>query len=335
MRAADIEPLRWVVYRSYLQILMELYGPESATGYEVRSPEFMDLYLRRDPAGCFVAEAPDGAPAGAVFCFAWGEVGWFGSLAVVPEWQGRGMGQALTGRAIDYLTERGCRRLGLETWPHSALVRHLYGKFGFRPVRSTLKFSRPVAGAGQDAAGDGAEAEAGAGADVDWSGPAAGAALERYLDAVGAVTAAQAAASPGEPWVDYRVEVEAPVATGWADVAVARDAAGAPAGFALCYLRRPGGGPVAALDVRLMGVAPGRGAVAVLDRLLRACDARAARDGLPSVTVDANLRHAEAAALLRARRFRPVYELLRMERPVPGFDPDARSPLIDFSRWAG
>ena len=325
MRAADVEPLRWVVYRSYLQILMELYGPESATGYEVRSPEFMALYLRRDPAGCFVATAPDGAPAGAVFCFAWGQVGWFGSLAVAPEWQGRGMGQALTGRAIDYLAARGCRRLGLETWPHSALVRHLYGKFGFRPVRSTLKFSRPVGGPGED----------GDGGDVEWSGPAPGAALERCLAAVGSVTAAQGAASPGEPWVDYRVEVEAPVASGWADVAVARDAAGAPAGFVLCYLRRPGGGPVAALDVRLMGVAPGRGAVAVLDRLLGACDARARGAGLPSVTVDANLRHAEATALLRARRFRPVYELLRMERPVPGFDPDARSPLIDYSRWAG
>jgi hypothetical protein len=30
-----------------------------------------------------------------------------------------------------------------------------------------------------------------------------------------------------------------------------------------------------------------------------------------------------------------VYELLRMERPVPDFDSDVRSPLIDYSRWAG
>jgi hypothetical protein len=170
---------------------------------------------------------------------------------------------------------------------------------------------------------------------VAWLGSGGGVALEDCLDGVRAVTAAQAAASPGEPWVDYRREVATPVTCGWADVAVAGDGHGAPAGFVLCYLRRPGGGPVAALDVRLMGVAPGPGTVAVLDRLLRACDARAEHGGLSSVTVDVNLRHAEAAALLRARRFRPVYELLRMERPVPGFDPDVRSPLIDYSRWAG
>jgi hypothetical protein len=92
---------------------------------------------------------------------------------------------------------------------------------------------------------------------------------------------------------------------------------------------------VAALDVRLLGVAPGGDPAAVLDRLLAACDERAREAGVPSVTVDVNLRHATAASLLRERRFRPVYELLRMERPVPGFDPLARTPVIDCARWAG
>jgi hypothetical protein len=54
-----------------------------------------------------------------------------------------------------------------------------------------------------------------------------------------------------------------------------------------------------------------------------------------SVTVDVNLRHAFAAALLRERGFRPVYELLRMERPLPGFDPLERTPVVDCARWAG
>jgi ribosomal protein S18 acetylase RimI-like enzyme len=347
---ADLEPLRWVIYRAYLQVLVELYGSEAAAGYEVRSLDFMKLYLRRDPAGCFVAEAPGGDPAGAIFCFVWGEVGWFGSLAVAPEWQGHGLGQALTRKALDYLAGRGCRRLGLETWPHSPLVRHLYGKFGFRPVRSTVKFSRPIpmpdgpdplpgglAGAGVAGAGVAGDGGA-AGGEVTWlaSGGGTGAeGAQDLLDAVDAVTRAQGDAVPGEPRVDYRLEVEVPVAAGWADLAVVRDESGAPAGYVLCCLRRPGGGPVAALDVRLLGVAPRGDPAPVLDRLLTACDERAREAGVPSVTVDLNLRHATAASLLRERRFRPVYELLRMERPVPGFDPLARSPVIDCARWAG
>jgi hypothetical protein len=53
------------------------------------------------------------------------------------------------------------------------------------------------------------------------------------------------------------------------------------------------------------------------------------------MTVDVNLRHATAAARLRELGFRPVYELLRMERPLAGFDPLRRTPLIDCARWAG
>jgi GNAT superfamily N-acetyltransferase len=260
-------------------------------------------------------------------------VGWFGSLAVAPEWQGRGLGQALTLRALEYLRQRDCRRIGLETWPHSPLVRHLYGKFGFRPVRPTVKFSRPVAlpsspGMAGEGAGEGVDG-------VVWCGEGTPQTLEGALDAVAEVTREQALARPEEPEVDYRLEVAVPLEAGWADLGVARDGAGRPEGYALCYVRRPGGGPVAALDVRLLGVSPGGHSPGVLARLLAACDQRARAAGAPSVTVDVNLRHATAAALLREHRFRPVYELLRMEHPLPGFDPAARTPVIDCARWAG
>jgi GNAT superfamily N-acetyltransferase len=332
LQPADLEPLRWVIYRAYLEVLVQLYGPEAAAGYEVRSTDFMELYVRRDRQGCFVAQTPEGTPAGAVFCFVWGRVGWFGSLAVAPEWQGRGLGQALTQRALEYLRQRECRRIGLETWPHSPLVRHLYGKFGFRPVRPTVKFSRPVAlPSSPETAGEADEAASG----VDWAGAGARQNPRGVLDAVTEVTREQALARPEEPEVDYRLEAAVPLEAGWADLGVARDGSGRPQGYALCYVRRPGGGPVAALDVRLLGVSPGARAGAVLERLLAACDQRARAAGAPSVTVDVNLRHATAAAILRELRFRPVYELLRMEYPLPGFDPAARTPLIDCARWAG
>lgn len=332
---SDLDPARWLIYRAYVQAIVQLYGKDSATGYEVRSASFMALYIRRDPQGCFVAVAPDETIVGAVFCFVWGEVGWFGSLAVAPEWQGRGVGQALTGQAVHYLEGRGCRRVGLETWPHSPLVRHLYGKFGFQPVRPTIKFSRSVrrvASDGQGEAGDVSWITAGGGGS---GGSGSSAPAAAATGAVHDVTVAQRGASPGEPVVDYRAEVGVPLEAGWADLAIAHDAGGQTEGYALCYRKRPGGGPVAALDARLLGVRPGGDAGATLDRLLAACDARARIAGVPSVTVDVNLRYAYAAGLLRARNFRPVYELLRMERELPGFDPLARSRVVDCSRWAG
>src|SRR5688572_7800211 len=127
LRPADLDPLRWVIYRAYFQVLLDLYGGEAAQQYEVRSLDFMSLYLRRNAEGCFVAESEDGTLAGGLFCFVWGDVGWFGSLAVAPEFQGQGVGQRLSQAAVDYLQAQGCRRIGLETWPTLALTQHLYG----------------------------------------------------------------------------------------------------------------------------------------------------------------------------------------------------------------
>lgn len=344
LQNADLEPLRWVVYRAYLHVLLELYGQEAAAQYEIRSRDFMAMYVRRSPEGCFTAAAGDGTLIGAVFCFVWDEVGWFGSLAVAPEWQGRGVGQLLTERATTYLQAQGCRRIGLETWPESPAMRYLYGKFGFQPCRSTIKFSRPVtaiqAPAGAPAGGSAAGARAdslGAGTDwsVDWVAAPAGAQLPAALNSVSYVTARLRAASPDEPAVDYRLEVQVPVEAGWAEVVVLHDRAGAPAAFALCYVKRSSGAPASTLDARLLTVAPSARDTAALSALLAACDRRALLLGKQSVTCDVYLRHGRAATLLRRHGFRPVYELLRLERPLEGFDPMTRSPLLDCARWAG
>jgi hypothetical protein len=92
---------------------------------------------------------------------------------------------------------------------------------------------------------------------------------------------------------------------------------------------------VTALDARLLLVAPRSRDDVALDATLAALDARAAGLGMTAVTCDVNLRYTRATRLLRTRGFRPIYELIRMERPTPGFDPLSRSPLIECARWAG
>ncbi len=326
MTPADMDPLRWVIYRAYYQVLLDLYGRDSASQYEVRSLDFMALYLRRDAAGSFVAQTEDGGIAGGLFCFVWGEVGWFGSLAVAPEFQGRAAGQALTQHAIDYLRQRGCRRIGLETWPKAPLTRHLYTKLGFELCRPTIKLSREVSTPHVPASNAWS---------VSWTNSGDAAALDTMLDAVSDLTEGiRAAVPPSEARVDYRHEVRVPVAGGFAEAAVLRDTQGVPQALALAYTRKPSGGPTAALDIRLLLVSPSGGEPA-LAAILAACDGRAFQLGAQSVTCDVNLRHTRAAALLRERGFRPTYELVRMELPAPDIDLTARTQAIECARWAG
>ena len=326
MTPADMDPLRWVIYRAYYQVLLDLYGADSASQYEVRSLDFMALYLRRDAAGSFVAQTEDGGIAGGLFCFVWGEVGWFGSLAVAPEFQGRAAGQALTQHAIDYLRQRGCRRIGLETWPKAPLTRHLYTKLGFELCRPTIKLSREVSTPHVPASDAWS---------VSWTSSGDAAALNTTLDAVSDLTEdIRAAVPPSEARVHYRHEVRVPVAGGFAEAAVLRDTQGVPQALALAYTRKPSGGPTAALDIRLLLVSPSGGEPA-LAAILAACDRRAFQLGAHSVTCDVNLRHTRAAALLRERGFRPTYGLVRMELPAPGIDLTARTQAIECARWAG
>jgi len=95
----------------------------------------------RDPQGCFVAEL-EGHPVGYVFSRAWGRVGWFGTLGVHPEFQGRSIGRALVEASVAYLDRRGCTTIGLGTMPEEPNNVALYARCGFRPDHLTVILAR-------------------------------------------------------------------------------------------------------------------------------------------------------------------------------------------------
>jgi len=96
------------------------------------------LALReKDPDGCFVAER-DGRVVGLIFSRTWGSVGWFGTFAVLPEYQGQGVGKQLIAASLDYLGRRPDRMIGLETMPQSSGNLGLYLKRGFQPLFLTI-----------------------------------------------------------------------------------------------------------------------------------------------------------------------------------------------------
>ena len=70
--------------------------------------------LEKEPEGCFIAKEGD-REVGFIFSRTWGSVGWFGTFAVLPEYQGSDIGKRLIAASLDYLRRDPKRVIGLET----------------------------------------------------------------------------------------------------------------------------------------------------------------------------------------------------------------------------
>lgn len=60
------------------------------------------------------------------------------ALFLLPEWEGRGLGRTLLGRAVEWLWSKGCERIWLTTEPGSRAER-FYAHLGWVPVGITDK----------------------------------------------------------------------------------------------------------------------------------------------------------------------------------------------------
>lgn len=106
---------------------------ERLTGKKEKLPQRTYVNVRalleKDPEGCFVAEE-DGRVVGLIFSRTWGSVGWFGTFSVLPDYQGRGIGQRLLAASMRYLRQSSASMIGLETMPDSPSNLGLYLKHG-------------------------------------------------------------------------------------------------------------------------------------------------------------------------------------------------------------
>ena len=85
--------------------------------------------LQLEPEGCLVL-FDDLERIGIATCISYGEIGWFGNLAVKETYRKRGAGTLLVKNAVSYLKAKGVTTIGLYAYPH--LV-NFYGKIGFKP----------------------------------------------------------------------------------------------------------------------------------------------------------------------------------------------------------
>ena len=142
MRNVDMEVVSEIVASAYRDIVRQLFGDHAVRLYHPRTPGQLEATRLMFADGCFTA-ADQGGPIGAIFARKWGELGWFSSLAVRPQDQGRGVGMALARAAADALRESGCHTVGLETWPSSSPITAMYVRLGFQPVAATAQMIAP------------------------------------------------------------------------------------------------------------------------------------------------------------------------------------------------
>jgi len=93
----------------------------------------LDLLRRAQADGTlWIATGAGDAPVGFVVFSRVGDTAFVDELSVAREAQGRGLGRALMGAAIDVARRRGCRAVTLTTFRDVPWNRPFYEKIGFR-----------------------------------------------------------------------------------------------------------------------------------------------------------------------------------------------------------
>jgi len=141
LKKTDLLKVNGILSRAFTQARID--DGYSHTQVPMCRPEFLEMYYRQCPDGCFILEEA-GQFLGAVFCHQWGQTGWIGPLAIVPEKHHMGLGKHLVNASVNFLKEAGCTTIGLETNPRSNRNIGFYGKMDFEPSVLSIDLIKPV-----------------------------------------------------------------------------------------------------------------------------------------------------------------------------------------------
>jgi ribosomal protein S18 acetylase RimI-like enzyme len=141
---ADVPAICTVIDAAYTVQVQRLYGNSRRGRWTAYAPVRVQTSLDREPAGVRVSES-QGEIVAVCMSRSYGSLGWFHSLAVHPQHQRRGIGQALVADALAYLGARGAGNIGLMTWPDAIDNISFYLRLGFQPAGlSTFAYRQTI-----------------------------------------------------------------------------------------------------------------------------------------------------------------------------------------------
>ena len=270
--------------------------------------------LEKDPEGCFLAEDNEKI-LGFIYSRSWGKVGWFGTFAVLPEYQGQGIGKELINASLGYLRHQGCHVIGIETMPESAYNIGLYLKQGFKPRYLTIQLSKYLQEGNPDI-----ELPRWSQTDVK--------SRERWIKELRDATMQL---SPG---FDYTREITCTdqFGTGETLVLTHRGRAVGMCTVALQSPRENAGEDTAIIQV--LAIHPAHTSSEALTTLLQGTEALAHSRGKVKLVLPVNARHAWALEQVVRLGYRVERTMVRMT--LQEVEEDAvPDELVNLSRWAG
>jgi ribosomal protein S18 acetylase RimI-like enzyme len=313
MREEDADAIREIDAIAFSTWWRELHSDAAALPPRTRANV---LALRqKDPAGCFVAEE-NGRMVGFIFSRTWGGVGWFGTFAVLPEFQGRGIGKQLIAASLEYLRQDPARVIGLETMPESPYNMGLYLRQGFEARLPTFYLDGVLAGS-----------PTGHSSLVRWSSTDPGTRARWLADL-------REASGEIQPALDYSKEILSTAQHSLGETLVLCEGRRA-IGFSTVWLTasREGWGDELAI-VQTMALHPDHTSDGTLRALLDGSEALAHAHDKEILIIPANGRHTWAMGRLLARGYRVSRAMIRMALKGTGAGVSVDG-YVNFSRWSG
>jgi GNAT superfamily N-acetyltransferase len=270
-----------------------------------------------DPT-CALAAEVDGRLVGTNFVTRWGSVGFFGPLTVDPSFWDRGVAQSMLDETMEFFGRWGVTHAGLFTFPGSPKHVSLYQKYGFLPRFLNPVLAKPPAASGRAPAGTGSGS-----AGDRWTTVAEAADLDSVVAGCARVTDAT------YPGLDVAREIEAASKQKLGDTVLVFGDGGGVDAFAVCHTGAGSEAGTGNCFVKFGAALPGPGADERFGRLLAACEAFAARDGVGAVVAGVNTGRRGAYAALLARGYRPELIGVTMHRPDESAYHDDSAWVID------
>jgi ribosomal protein S18 acetylase RimI-like enzyme len=313
MREEDADAIRGVDAVTFYEWGKQVKGEKAEMRRRTRSNVL--ACLDKDPQGCFVAEE-DGRLVGFIFARTWGGVGWFGTFAVVPQYQRQGIGKRLIASSLEYLQQRPDRVIGLETMPASPYNLGLYLKLGFQARFPTMLVSTAL----EESDGDGVELPHWSRADAERR--------ERWL--------AELREATGQlyPGLDYSKEVTSTARYGLGETLVLTEG-GRAVGLSVVRLKSSleGQGAERAV-VQPLAIHPDHTDDGTFRMFLNATEALARSNDKQKVVMAVNGCHTWALERLLEWGYR--IDRMAVHMVLKGTDGGPRTDeWVDFSRWAG
>lgn len=255
--------------------------------------DYVRTRWRANPSAAFAADA-GGRLAGSNFATRWGSVGFFGPLSVRPDLWDRGIAKRLMEPVMGCFERWETRHAGLFTFASSEKHVGLYQRFGFWPRFLTAIMSKAA------------------------SAPKSPIAWRRLSDLpeqarAEMLPACRTLAGAIYDGLDPSPEIRAVVDQRLGDILLLQDGDGLVA-FAVCHYGRGTEAGSTACYVKFAAVSPGAQAARHFERLLGACEALTAEQGLPRLVAGVNTARHEAYRAMLARGFRTDLQGVVMQR---------------------